>query len=395
MRRIWLLLPALLAIALSGAGLTGQGPKAPTDLTQVARQFPRHAGPTVLWINFDGWRNYYGKKDSIQPFQTTTGNRDRDVQLILFKTAEMYAPFDVQVQRAFGDAGFDRRPVGNTTVFVGGNTAKVLKGKKFPSAYTPARYSDFPGALKGDKHRPNSNPYDLAFVDPIGQRGTGWGNVLDNVGLSGAIAHEAGHTFGLVHALTKPIQDVMSYDAPNRCFTNRTYRITDLNQAPNGLVRTAAVIPSWHGKRLATQNSFTYLRTVLGARPVDDGANVADLSAVDAAYRDGPVRNVVPGAWSRGAIERRGDYDVFRVRPGERERLTVWVRPQAGSRLVPVLLVFDNLGRNLIGFDNGRGRNGSFAQIVLPAGAGTYKVVVGAADGATVGAYEMAAALQR
>jgi hypothetical protein len=396
MRRIWVLFSAVaLAILVSAAGLTGADPKAPTDMTQLARLFPRHKGPTVLWVNFDGWRNYYGKKDSILPFQTTTGNRDRDIQLILFRTAEMYAPFDVQVRQAFGDAGYDRRPLGNTTVFVGGNTAKVLKGKKFPSAHTPARYNDIPGTLKGSTHRPNSNPYDLAFVDPIGQRGKDWVNVLDNLGISGAIAHEAGHTFGLMHTLTRPTQDVMSYDAPNRVFANRTFRLTDLNNTPAGLVRTKDVLPSWRGTRIVTQNSFTYLRAVLGARPADDYANVANPSAVDPAYRDGPLTEVAPGRMARGSVDRIGDYDVFRVRQAEGQRLTVWVRPQAGSRLAPLLFVFDSLGQNLVGFDNSRGRASRTAQVALPPGARVFKVVVGASDGASEGPYELVVSVRK
>jgi hypothetical protein len=364
-------------------------------MTQLARQFPRHRGPTVLWVNFDGWRNYYGKEDSIQPFQSTTGNRDRDIQLILFRTAEMYAPFDVQVIRAFGDARFDRRPLGNTTIFVGANTANVRKGKKFLRGHTPARYADYSGVNRGDRHRPNSDPYDLGFVDPIGERGQGGTRRWDIIEISGAIAHEAGHTFGLVHTLTKPAREVMSYDAPNRCFTNRTFQITDLNQTPNGLIRTKGVLPSWRGKRIITQNSFTYLRAVLGARPPDDYANMADPGAVDPTYRDGPVPDVAPGSVVWGVVERRGDYDVFRVRQAGGRGLTVRVRPPAESRLTTVLLVFDDRGRNLLGYDNGRGRNGRAAQVVLPARTGTYKVVVGAADGASQGSYELYASAEK
>jgi hypothetical protein len=270
-------------------------------MTQVARLFPRHRGPTVLWVNFDGWRNYRGGEHSVQPFRTTIGNRDRDIQLILFRTAERFAPFDVQVRRAFGNAGFDRRPLGHTTIFVGANTANLNGDEgKFPSGHTPTKYSDFPGLIRGDRHRPNSDPYDLGFVDPVGRHGKGWGNVMDNGGITGGIAHEAGHTFGLVHTLTKPITEVMSYDAANRFFANRTFRITDLNQTPKGLVHTKVVLPRWRGQPVVTQNSFTYLRAVLGPRPPDDYANVADPAAVDPAYRDGLLREVAPGSGSGG-----------------------------------------------------------------------------------------------
>jgi hypothetical protein len=390
-RRYTLLGLAVVGLIACGAARAGAPAAGPTDITKLARQFPRHKDPTVLWVNFDGWRNYYGKKDSIQPFRSTTSNRDRDVQLILFRTAEMYAPFDVQVIRAFGDARFDRRPLGNTTIFVGANTANVLKGKKFVRGHTPGKYADNPGVTRGDRHRPNSDPYDLGFVDPDNERGQGW----DIITISGTIAHEAGHTFGLAHTLTKPAREVMSYDAPNRCFTNRTFQITDLNQTPNGLVHDKGVLPGWRGTRIVTQNSFTYLRAVLGARPPDDNANVADADAVDPSYRDGSLRDVAPRSAVRGAVERRGDYDVFRVRQAAGQRLAVRVRPSAGGRLTPVLLVFDELGRELLDYDNGRGRNGRAAQVVLPARTRAYKVVVGAADGASQGPYELSASAEK
>jgi hypothetical protein len=60
-----------------------------------------------------------------------------------------------------------------------------------------------------------------------------------------------------------------------------------------------------------------------------------------------------------------------------------------------VLLVFDDPGRNLLGYDNGRGRNGRAAQVVLPARARAYKVVVGAADGASQGPYELSVSAEK
>jgi hypothetical protein len=93
-------------------------------------------------------------------------------------------------------------------------------------------------------------------------------------------------------------------------------------------------------------------------------------------------------------IERRGDYDVFRVRQSAGQRLAVRVRPPAASRLRPVLLVFDNLGQTLLGYDNSL-RNSRVARMALPAGARVYKVVVGAADGASEGPYELAAVVRK
>jgi hypothetical protein len=359
-----------------------------TDMTELARQFPRHSGSTVLWVNFDGWRNYEGTTHTIEPFRASSDNRDQDMQQILFRTAEIYAPFDVQVRRAVGDGRYDARRQGNSTIFIGANTAKVdgTRGK-FPNGYTPGKYSDYPGITRGDQHRPNSDPFDLGYVDPVGQRGKDRVNVMDIRSVAGAVAHEGGHTFGLVHTLTKPITDVMSYDAPNRFFANRTFAISDLNQEDKGLVHVPHVLPTWRGTRIVTQNAYTYLRAALGARPPDDGANVADPSAVDAAYQDGPLRSLSPGPVVQGALERFGDYDVFRVQQKEGQRLWIRVWPQGGERLVVVLMLFDFSGRQLLAFDTGRGRRSQSAQVVLPAQAGAYKLVVGAVDCASQGRY--------
>jgi hypothetical protein len=397
-RHLGLICVVLLQFVASDADRTQAQTAGPTDMTQLARLFPRHKGPTVLWVNFDGWRNYEGGKHSIQPFQATD-NRDQEIQLILFRTAEIFAPFDVEVRRAVGNGKFDARPRGNTTIFVGANTAKVNAARgKFPNGYVPGKYADYPGVKRGDKHRPNSDPYDLGYVDPVGQRGKGWVNVEDDRVIAWSIAHEAGHTFGLVHTLTKPFREVMSYDAPTsyRFFANRTFVISDLNQTDDrGKVHTPWGLPSWRGTRIVTQNSFSYLWAVLGPRPADDGANVADSNAVDPSYQDSPARHVTPGSAVQGAIERYGDYDVLRARQAEGQRLTVQVRPLAGERLAVVLLVFDFSGRKLLGFDNARARGSHTAQVVLPPDAQAYKVVVGAADCASKGRYRMTVTTQK
>src|SRR5207237_456761 len=100
------------------------------------------------------------------------------------------------------------------TIFVGAQTNEVNgQGRKSTHAYTPEQYTDRPATGRGVDHRPNSDPYDIAFVDPVGQQGSGWATVEDNDLVSRHIAHEAGHTFGLVHTLTAPVRDIMSYNA--------------------------------------------------------------------------------------------------------------------------------------------------------------------------------------
>src|SRR5262245_8666387 len=69
-----------------------------TSMEAVAAQFLPHAGPTRLYLNFDGDGNQNGLAKS-----------DTDYQDILFRTAERFAPFNVEVLRALGhgNAGND------------------------------------------------------------------------------------------------------------------------------------------------------------------------------------------------------------------------------------------------------------------------------------------------
>src|SRR5262249_52737580 len=94
--------------------------RASLDMTQVARQFKPHQGPTMLYLNFDGAKNYDQKGHTIQPFQAVTGARERDIQEILYRTSQIFSPFNVQVVRIFGDGAFDGGSNGNTTVLIGG-----------------------------------------------------------------------------------------------------------------------------------------------------------------------------------------------------------------------------------------------------------------------------------
>src|SRR5207249_8998458 len=92
------------------------------DMSELASRFPAHQGPTILFINFDGWKNYDEKGHTIQPFQSASGKRNRDIQEILYRTAEIFAPFNVQVVRIYGEGKYDRTDHGNSTVFVGAHT---------------------------------------------------------------------------------------------------------------------------------------------------------------------------------------------------------------------------------------------------------------------------------
>src|SRR5262249_20282693 len=147
-----------------------------TDMTVLAQQFPRHPGPTALYLNFDGWQDR-----GISPFLSTTGDRERDIQEILYRTAEVFAPFDVHVVRRLGDGSLDLGNGGNTTIFIGdyaanGQGTKGLPGVfwKAPTnrarSFTPSNFVDYPSPQRGIFHAPNSDPYDLAYVDPVGAK---------------------------------------------------------------------------------------------------------------------------------------------------------------------------------------------------------------------------------
>src|SRR5262249_11927904 len=133
----------------------------PTDMTELAQMFPRHAGPTRLYVNFDGWQS-----KGIAPFMTVSGDRDKDIQDILFRTAELFSPFDVQLVRRFGD-GSRVTEGGATTIFIGDDSHNGTGTANRTRGYTPSDDSDHPGTVKGIFHQPNSDSFDTAFIDPV------------------------------------------------------------------------------------------------------------------------------------------------------------------------------------------------------------------------------------
>jgi hypothetical protein len=390
MKRFFLHVAALvLAIGLLHGPAQAQTNARGLDQTAVARQFPRHEGSTVLWVNFDGWRD---QDHRVRAFQTTTGNRDRDIQDILFRTSQIFTPFDVTVRRAFNNGGRSTRN-GDTTVFVGGNEENVdKKGNKFAYASTPWENTDYP--RNGTNRRPNSHAFDVAFVDPMGKGNNGgWANTNDNGEISQSIAHEAGHTFGLAHVRSKPIPDVMSYDADNGYFANRTLWITDLNNSGTVTEHDPDQVPRWTAAKpgggsavypIVTQNSYTYLTAVLGARDADGWAHVADRTAVDPGFRDGKLAELQLGYHIDGAMRRQGDYNVFQFKAATDQAVNLQLERTAQSTLDPILLVYDAAGKRLVGY---RGTAGIIN--FKPKAGSTYKLVVGARDGVTKGGYRL------
>ena len=301
-----------------------------TDMTQWAQQFPGPTQAQKLWINFDGKHN---DGQNISAFVAQPGqDRDTAIQDILYRVEEVFSPFNVQVLREKGDGNYSRN-YGDTTVFVGGDYANqtttrsngLILLSKFAYSQTSFSYSDYASAIRGLDHVPNSDAYDLSFVDPMAyspsgpfdkgaNNATNWVNVEGDTGIAQGIAHEAGHTFGLAHVRTDKnygtgpfvldptplptaataatatapavpasanrgtIPDVMSYTDANLYFANATLPVTTFNNSGTGTAQDSREQPLSHLDfyvpqkieipiNITTQNSFTYLQTVLVRAP--------------------------------------------------------------------------------------------------------------------------------
>src|SRR5262245_49457495 len=137
-----------------------------TDMTGLAQLFPRHSGPTILYLNFDG-----NTSQGVSSFASTSGNRTQDIHDIMYRTSETFAPFDVQVRRIYGDGATDTG-AGNTTIFIGDKSGNGTGTSNTAYAYTPWANMDSPGEVRGVHHQPNSDAYDIAFVDPVSTSST-------------------------------------------------------------------------------------------------------------------------------------------------------------------------------------------------------------------------------
>lgn len=377
-----------------------------TDVAQVAALYPRHAGPTDLYLNFDGWAD-----NLISPYQEHTGNYNQNVQEILFRVSEIFAPFDVRVHRLYGN-GVRSQSGGDTTIFIGdkmGNTdwyESPWGGWNLENrAYAYAPSGDRPSVGAG-LHVPNSNAYDVAYVDPVSFEAASNVNggqptnvqTWDTGRIARAVAHEAGHTFGLTHVLSGNTQAVMSYSATNTAVLNQSFAVTTLNHNGTETAPSPNSQPIWvydlpgpiplQFAPLVTQNAFAALTASLGARSLDN-ANVANFYAVDPGYVDGTMHAL---SWNGGSIVasvgRQGDYDVYTVQsPGDRW-LAVDVTALSGG-LDPVVFITNGSGTTTLAFDDDSGP-GTDSRVVFRAEGGTiYKIVVGSWNGHTTGSYRV------
>jgi len=378
----------------------------PNDYSELAQRYARHDGVTYLYVNFDGGTitdaQAGGGTKTIQAFATLTSQtRQQAVQDILFRLSEVFSPFDVEVRQIRGVGNFVNIG-GNSTIFVGDNAANVDSGgHNIAHGSTPFASCDFPGITKGYSFRPNGDAYDIGFVDPTYfDFNTGTVRTQSAGDIVRAIAHEAGHTFGLAHVLSSPDNDVMSYNSFNQAFLNTSYNITDLNNTGSQTVDDPTVVPTvnddaGHPVQIQHQNSFAYLTAALGAYdlPFDYYHHaVADPTAVSPDYYAiaGAPQVITPASHPLNAINRAGEYDVYTlttpvtIRSAYVVENPTKIAVTAGSpALDPQILLYDASGINLLA-----GVHGSSLQYTLTPGA-KYQLVISGFNGDTAGAYQV------
>jgi hypothetical protein len=369
-----------------------------------------HSGPTHLYLNFDG------KDDITAYYHLSPDQTAKDIEEILFKTSEVFAPFNVQVSQLTGEGNYDQGSDGNTTIFIGYDPSNVKDGVKYAHAVTPGSSADAPGWNKGFDHTPNSDDHDVAYVDPYGD-----GTLQSTWAIVAGIAHEAGHTFGLAHVRTDisnsnpsdfledpeplndgTVNDMMSYSDPNVFFANQTFPTTGYNNTngskPYPLDRLGQ-IPKWFHPLLnfpdtqdvVTQNSFNYLQQVLGDRPPTPSYRVVHSRYLDSSVADTfiPSADTLTAAnqlSATGAIANMGDHDVNQWTAPSDQVLRVNVTPAGG--LQPVLIVY---GIDFSNHDNDTVDvflDPTVQDIAFQAGF-VYRFAVGGASGDSTGNYTL------
>jgi hypothetical protein len=403
-------------------GLLGGGWTPPTDMTALAKLFtPTPSASTHLYLNFDG---YSDSIRTVSPYKANalfSGTATQQINEIIFEVSEIFSPFNVEVSRIYGKNNYATTGAitsttnsttndglqpetsttnGPTTIFVGDNSANSTTYSNhtvnnLAASGTPFVYSDFPGQNLGNLHNFHSNDFNIAFVDPIGQDPTGNNTSFTLDQTAEAIAHEAGHTFGLGHVRTDgladpaklsgtgPVHDIMSYNLPNQYFADTTLPITSYNYTPNpknpssGTTQlTPSVVPTFNGTAMTTQDSFTFLEQVLGDRRADGNYHVVHDGFVDPAHFTAPFTNITHNSTVTGVETREGDYQVYWMDPNSNYKLTVNLTRINGV-MDPVLFVY-NQGNLIAYHDNHSVAGTANSAITVTVNAGqAYAFVVG------------------
>jgi hypothetical protein len=277
--------------------------------------------------------------------------------------------------------------LGDSTIFIGDNTAANVAGKNFTRAFAPITPEDFNFGGK---------EVGIGWVDPVSDAGLDtWENIVRS------IAHEAGHSFGLTHIRTvgadpdvvgaldpKNPPEVMSYDSPNTLFTYKKQQITEWNYEGqdvdnNPIYKQSTEAPLFRNAKLKTQNSFLYLSYLFGTCPWDDLASVADNTVYDSLTWQDKDLSDSPSDYE---ISPLGDYDVLQLYDGYSG--TVHVAPDDGSKLAPIALLYDENGVNLLGYAEAAAGQPLDLAVSTPQGV-RYRLVIGAKDGKTQGDYSV------
>ena len=381
----------------------------PTELSEVAQRYSRHAGTTNLFLNFDGGTiddDQAGGRKTIQAYQPNTPfDRNQAIEDIIYRVSEIFSPFDVRV-RIIRGAGNYSHGNGDSTIFIGDNAANVdSSGTNYAYASTSFNSSDYPGSTKGFFHRPNGDDYDIGFVDPVFlSSSTNTLFTQNDQQIAQAAAHEAGHTFGLTHVLSSPLNDVMSYDAPNQAFQNTVFDITTTNNGGASTSSNSNLIPITYGLSggfftlipILKQNSFAYLSAALGNFDVsyDPYAHaVADPNSVSPDYyaARGAPSVINTSAHPLGVIGVPGEYDVYTLQKptsrydvlGAVNQATRITLTAGSTSLDPQLLLYDAAGTTLLA-----SVHGTSLQYTLTPGT-KYQHVVGGYVGDSTGVYQI------
>jgi hypothetical protein len=378
----------------------------PNDMVDLGQHFPGHGYVTKLFLNFDGGTvdtPQSGIKRVISPYVPPAGvDLVQAIQDIIYRTTEIFAPFNVRVQIMRGAGNFDDRD-NSTTVFVGDNDNNTIGGVNNAYDMTPFSSMDYPGEIKGYSHAPNRDVYDLAFVDPVYQFAPGQPlETLDAVDVARMISHEAGHTFGLAHVLSNPAQDMMSYNSSNVAFMNQSFAITNLNNdgtttAPDPRLDVKVWAVDEHNQSvvqtITSQNSFGYLRAQLGKRDIITDPYVASLAHKTAVspdyYNTLPAPTVItPASRVTQTLSNLGEYDVYTLNNPVSARQALFAPQPTRISLAVGLPVFDPQ-MMLYGADGSRllkAVRGTALDYTL-ANNGSYKLVISGYLGDFAGQY--------